>query len=40
LPKKSVEISMAKFTCGHRHSTDKDKNSEKDTTVRDRDTNG
>jgi hypothetical protein len=40
LPKKSVEKSMAKFTHGHRHNTDMEKNREKDTTVRERDTNG
>jgi hypothetical protein len=40
LPKKSVEKSMAKFTHGHRNNTDMDKNREKDTPVRDRDTNG
>jgi hypothetical protein len=40
LPKKSVEKSMAKFTHGHRHNTDMDKNREKDTTDRERDTNG
>ncbi len=31
---------MAKFTHGHRHSTDMEKNREKDTTVSERDTNG
>jgi hypothetical protein len=40
LPKKAVEKSMAKFTHGHRHNTDMDKNRKKGTTVRDRDTNG
>jgi hypothetical protein len=40
LPKKSVEKTMAKFTHGHRHNMGMDKNREKDTTVRDRDTNG
>jgi hypothetical protein len=40
LPKKSVEKSMAKFTHGHRHNTDMEKNREKDTTVKERDTKG
>ncbi len=40
MPKKSVEKNLAKFTNGHTHNTDMDKNREKDTTVRDRDTNG
>jgi hypothetical protein len=40
LPKKAVEKSMAKFTNGHRHNTDMNKNREKDTTVSDMDTNG
>jgi hypothetical protein len=31
---------MAKFTHGYRHNTDTDSNREKDTTVKDRDTNG
>jgi hypothetical protein len=40
LPKKSVEKSMAKFIHGHRHNTDMEKNREKETIVRDRDTSG
>jgi hypothetical protein len=37
LPKKSVENNHGKFTHGHRHNMDT--NREKDTTARDRDAN-